>query len=404
MCSFLHQYQNSFSTFAQILQPLVSMAVTEKTTPSATNNAPKTDIVDIIRTLFKWKKWILISCAVAAIGSATIALLLPEYYKSSTTFLAISPDQSTPELLFGDAGVVPELYGNANDIDRLLTIAESNELVDFLVDSFKLYEHYDIKPGSAKAKNSVRKTFRGLYDITKTKRDALSLSIEDKDPQLATMVAEAARRFINERGQKLIKQTQQRALNTFEINIKSKEAQLIVLSDTLQALRTRYGIFNTESQSESLTFRLASKESSLTNALAQITAYKAKGSRYRDSVSIYEVRAAALEQELTQLNTKLNTFNKGISAVNQYTKQYQQANISLSKDKEKLKTYKSTFDADIPALMIVEEASVPLIKSRPFRALIVVASVLIVLVFLLIGILLYEAFQDVDWKSVYEGK
>lgn len=380
------------------------MAVNEKPNPPANNKSPKTDIVDVIRTLFKWKKWILISCAVAAIGSATIALLLPEYYKSSTVFLAISPDQSTPELLFGDAGVVPELYGNANDIDRLLTIAESNELVDFLVDSFKLYEHYDIKPGSAKAKNSVRKTFRGFYDITKTKRDALSLSVEDKDPQLAAMMAETARNYINTSGQKLIKQTQERALNTFETNIKNKENQLVVLSDTLQALRQRYGIFNPESQSESLTYQLASKESKLTSALAQITAYKSKGNRYRDSVNIYEVRAAALEEELTQLNAKLAVFNEGISSVQQYTKQYHEANTSLSENKEKIKTYRSTVDADIPALMIVETASVPLIKSRPFRALIVVASVLIVLVFLLIGILLYEAFQDVDWKSVYEGK
>lgn len=380
------------------------MAVNEKPNPPANNKSPKTDIVDVIRTLFKWKKWILISCAVAAIGSATIALLLPEYYKSSTVFLAISPDQSTPELLFGDAGVVPELYGNANDIDRLLTIAESNELVDFLVDSFKLYEHYDIKPGSAKAKNSVRKTFRGFYDITKTKRDALSLSVEDKDPQLAAMMAETARNYINASGQKLIKQTQERALNTFETNIKNKENQLVVLSDTLQALRQRYGIFNPESQSESLTYQLASKESKLTSALAQITAYKSKGNRYRDSVNIYEVRAAALEEELTQLNAKLAVFNEGISSVQQYTKQYHEANTSLSENKEKIKTYRSTVDADIPALMIVETASVPLIKSRPFRALIVVASVLIVLVFLLIGILLYEAFQDVDWKSVYEGK
>jgi tyrosine-protein kinase Etk/Wzc len=87
-----------------------------------------------------------------------------------------------------------------------------------------------------------------------------------------------------------------------------------------------------------------------------------------------------------------------------YTRQYQEANTSLSEDKEKLKQYQATFQSDIPAMIIVEDAARPQVKSRPFRTLIVLAAIFVTFFFTMIGILLFEAYSDVDWKAVYHGK
>lgn len=365
---------------------------------------PKTDLIDVIRTLFRWKKVIIMACLIAGIGSAAIVLLLPVYYQSSTIFFAASPDQATPELLFGDGTIAPELYGNENDIDRLLTISESNELIDFLVDSFRLYQHYDIDEKSPRGRYSVRRHFLGLYDVTKTKRDAIQLSIEDKDPEFASVLAQAARTKIDHLGQLLIKDGQQRAITTFNSNIVAKDQQIGVLSDTLRSLRNRYGIYNTEAQSESLTALAAQTETKLNSARARLSLFQERGSRFRDSVSVYEIKVAGLEEEFTQLNNKLDRFNQGLAQVLLYTRQYQEANTSLSEDKEKLKQYQATYLSETPAMIVVEEASTPLVKSRPFRTLIVLAAVFLTFFFSVIGILLFEAYRDIDWKAVYEGK
>jgi tyrosine-protein kinase Etk/Wzc len=372
--------------------------------PNNPQVAPKTDLVDVIRTLFRWKKVILTACLLAGIGSAIIVLLLPVYYQASTVFFATSPDQATPELLFGDGSTPPELYGNENDIDRLLTISESNELIDYLVDTFRLYEHYDIDQESPKGKFYVRRHFLGLYDITKTKRDAIQLSIEDQDPELAATMARTAREKINHLGQSLIKSTQRRAITTFVNNITAKEQQLGVLSDTLQSLRKQYGIYNTEAQSESLTSLASTTENQLNSTRARLGAFRERGGRFRDSIGVYEVKAAGLEEEFSKLNLKLDRFNDGLAKVLLYTRQYQEANTSLSEDKEKLKQYQATFQSDIPAMIIVEDAARPQVKSRPFRTLIVLATVFLTFFFTLIGILLFEAYSDVDWKAVYQGK
>jgi tyrosine-protein kinase Etk/Wzc len=364
----------------------------------------KTDLLDVLRTLFRWKRIILLACLIAAGGSAVIVLLLPVYYQATTVFYATSPDQATPELLFGDGGLVPQLYGNENDIDRIMTISESDDLVDFLVDSFHLFEHYNLAADNPRSQYNVRRYFRGLYDITKSKRDAIQLSIEDQDPTLAAAIARAAREKINRMSQDLIKNSQRRAIAAFEWDILAKEEQIGVLSDTLQGLRQRFGIYNTEAQSESLTSLVSTTETNLVSKEAKLRAFQDKGRIFRDSVAVYEVSVAGLQEELKQLNLKLERFNDGLPKVLLYTRQYQQANTSLSEDKEKIKQYQATYNATIPAIMLVEDALPPVVKSRPFRTLLVVAAILVTFLFTVIGILLFEAYRDVDWKAIYQGQ
>lgn len=379
-------------------------AQNEKQLEKDTEAVKRTDLLDVVRTLFRWKKVIIAACLAAGIGSAIIVLLLPEYYQSTTVFFATSPDQATPELLFGDGSIAPELYGNENDIDRMLTISESNDLIDFLVDTFDLYTHYDINRDNPKGQYYVRKHFLGLYEIEKTKRDAIQLTIEDQDPEMAMVLAKTARNKIDQLTQELIKDGQERAIGTFVNNIAAKEELIGVLSDTLQSLRQRYGIFNTEAQSEGLTALAAGTETKLISTRAKLAVFQERGGRFRDSVAVYEVRVAGLEEEMTQLDNKLNQFNEGLSQVLLNTRQYQEANRSLSEDKEKLKQYRATFESNIPSMVLVEDAMLPLVKSRPFRTLIVLAAVFITFFFTVVGILLYEAYGDMDWKAIYRGE
>ncbi|MEL7222069.1 MAG: Wzz/FepE/Etk N-terminal domain-containing protein, partial [Bacteroidota bacterium] len=210
------------------------MAAIEDQQTVSTSGTTKTNLLDVLRSLFRWKKVILTACLIAAVGSAVIVLLLPVYYQATTIFFAASPDQAVPERLFGSAESAPEYYGNESDIDRLLTISESNELVDFLVDSFQLYDHYEIDKEGLKSQYNVRKYFLGLYEVSKTKRDAIELSVEDEDPEIAAAITTAARNQINVLGQSLIKEGQNRAIATFEDNIEAKEQQIRILNDTLK--------------------------------------------------------------------------------------------------------------------------------------------------------------------------
>lgn len=371
--------------------------------PRASSASPYS-LLDVLRTLFRWKTLILGATLVAAIGSIIIVLVVPVYYESTTIFYAASPDQANPELLFGDNNVATEFFGNEDDIDRILTVAESAEVIDFLVDSFDLYTVYDIDRNSPRGKYSVRKTFLGHYEVKKNKRDAIMLTIEDRSPARAAAMAQAAREKINEIGQELLRESHQRAIATLEADIRAKEAQLLVLSDSLRHFRETYGIYNVESQSENLAEKEATTRSNLSNAQARLTAYQEMGGRYRDSVAILQVKIAGLEKQLSTVKEEMDRFNDGVGLALQYDRQHTQATFSLSADKEKHKQYLATTETDIDALILVEEAEVPVVKSRPFRGLVVALAVTITFFFICIGVLLFENYRDIDWRSVYHGR
>lgn len=364
----------------------------------------KDNLLDVLRTLFRWKKAILYLCLAAAVLSAVIVLLVPVYYEAATVFFVASPDQSKPELIFGNSQQEPEIYGNESDIDRLLTIAESNELVEFLIDSFQLYQHYDIDTANAKAPYYIKLKFFDLYEVQKTKRDAIRLSIEDRDRELARRITRAAREKINEIAQDLVKASQEKKIRTYEASIGSKRQLLRMIGDSLVQLRKKYGIFNTLAQSESLTGELTSAEAKLAFSQARLKSIQGSAGVRRDSIIKLRSQVAGLEQQVEKIRSNLQLFNEGVAEVEVFNSQYKEATQVLSEEQEKLKQYRATYQANIPALILVEEAELPIIKSRPKRTLIVLASVMVAFFFGIIGVLLFDNYRDINWREIYHGR
>ena len=253
----------------------------------------KDSLLGIIQTLFRWKKPILIITAIAAIGSCVVVLLLPVYYQGTTIFYAASPDLAMPEAIFGSTTEGMEYYGEDEDIDRIMTIAESSELAEYLITAYSLMTHYEIDTGSVKAPFKVREKFDNLYEVKKNKYDAIELSIEDKDREKCAAMANSARIKINEIAQRLIKTSQGEILKTYEANIKDKEEQLQSLNDSLLNVRGKYGVYNTETQSELLATLLAKAEAKLANAKARLNSYKKAGNAPRDTILILNATVEA---------------------------------------------------------------------------------------------------------------
>lgn len=362
------------------------------------------NLLDVLRTIFRWKKPILVVTGAAAVGSIIISLLLPNFYMGATTFLAVSPDQAKPEALFSKGQIRTQYYGNENDIDRLLTIANSGELVDFMIDTFQLYEHYGIDPDGQKAAFKVRDKFGNRYEIEKTSRDAIELSIEDRDPELAAQMATAARRKTGEIARQLIREGQRKTIVSYKSNITNKEEQLNTLGDSLVRLRMHYGIYNIDGQSEALTTQLLETESKLIRQRSRLEALQNTAGIPRDTIQLIKADVKGLEAEFENLNQKITRFNDGLAKVGTYERQYTVANATLSDDKEQLKQVLSVYESNIPALIVVEEAHVPYEKSWPKRSYIVIGAIAIAFLFSVIGVLLLDTYQDVDWGAIYKGE
>ena len=357
-------------------------------------------LLGVVQSAWKWRRTLIRLTLLTGVGTAVISLFFPNYYQATTIFYSASTDQLKPDLIFGGAAQRMEYYGNDNDNDRLLSLATSHEVLQFLIDSFHLYEHYRIEASGKKASFKVRERLLDLYEAQKNKFDALELTVEDKDPEIAAAMANAAREKINEIAQRLVKESQLKMIHTFEYSIGHEQRDLHNLNDSLQAARSRFGIINTAAQSEALSSQLTETRSNLIEDSTRLRALEKVTGINRDTIIFLGAAVQAKRSKLNALEQDLRQFNRGMNRVTEMEEQYNILSNQLTYDKERMKKIQSTYQADIPALLVVEQALAPVVKSRPRRSFLVIGTMAVVGLLSLVWILLQEAYRDVPWKKV----
>lgn len=298
------------------------------------------DLIGVLRSLYKWRKAIISTTILGAILSIGASLLMTEYFQARTTFYAASTDLNKPDRLFGDSDASYSYYGFDADIDRLRTIGESSDLVKFMVDSFQLFERYDIDPSNAKGQHFVELAFQKNYKIIRTEYDALEIYVDDKSPEIAAVMANTARQKINQTAINLIKDSQKRQMDIYRSTIKDQSNSIIELENELKTVQKQYGAV---------------------------------------SKNITSAGSVKLESLLTQL---------------------EQLGSDQSKLKDKLNKLSSAYNTKVPAIHIIEEAKVPVVKSRPLRSVLVIASTMAAFIFSMFGALLFDYYKSIDWEAV----
>ena len=353
-------------------------------------------LLPVLGTLYPWRRRILYITAGVFVISALASLLLHNYYQGKTIFYAASQDLFKPEKVFGGGQTEMYYYGSGEDIDRILTVGNSYEVIDYLIDSFDLWKDYKIKPGTSKAKYKMRKAFRENYNILLTKQDALELTVEDKDPERAALLANAAREKINQLVRNIIKNSQIGLVSSYTKSIHNKEKIMQGTLDTLIFYRQKSGIYDASGQTQLLAKRVTEVTNSVERDKASLAALELQHltGKLADTVKVIKARIVGAQRELTILNGddptsnySLKNFNNAKGRVelleNRYARSYEQIGYDL----EKLKLYNSAIDIDIPAVHLIEPAEVPLYKSRPKRSIIVIACTLAAFLFSIAAVL-----------------
>ncbi|HHH55268.1 MAG TPA: hypothetical protein ENK91_16535 [Bacteroidetes bacterium] len=349
----------------------------------------KTTLIDIIKLIYKRRKQILIATSVVTFLTIVIMLMMPDYFKSTTVFYAASPDLSKPDLL-GTNDVQKRYYGDKKDIDRILTIANSNNIKDYLIDKYDLYEHYDIDSTKKYAKFKLRKKFSSLYKVMKNERDAIELSVEDKDKVIAAKIANEAREKVKSEVHRLIKSIQKSEIEKYRLKIKDKNIELKRLNDSIQNIKNKYSIFDPDIQGESLTQQLTDTKSKLSFLKSKLKVWRKDRYVKRDSISLLTANIAGNEAKLMELDSLIKLFDRGSLLLTPIVNQKNQLIKQLSLDNEKENQLSAIYNSDFKVVHLVEKAEVPLRKYRPKRSLYVIAAFLLSLFFSILVVLIME--------------
>ncbi len=357
-----------------------------------------TTLVGIVKLIIKNKKKIIISTLVITLITAIVALSMPNYYRATTIFYAASPDLAMPDPI-GFNVEKKELYGDKTDINRILTVANSSVIFDSLINKFNLYKHYNIDSTEKYAKFKINKKLEKLYTIKKNERDAIELSIEDKDKLIATQMSNFAREKINSEIEKLIKHSHKQQIEKYIQKSKSNTKKMQVLLDTINYLKKHYGIYDIKTQGEALSEQLTKAKSQLAFQKAKLSVYKKSGVARRDSISLLKANIEGNESQIAKLNSFANDFNTISQSLYVLLEKKESLTEQINLDYEKLNNLISINASKFPIIHIVEKANVPLRKFRPKRSLYVIAAFILSLLFSILIVIAIEEGKKINLKD-----
>lgn len=202
----------------------------------------RNDLLELLRIVLKWKKPILIVTILAALGSAAFSWWgMPNYYKSAVTFYPSNPVMNDRQVLYSNSlgEIEIDYFGSAGDVDRILTLANSSPVVDYIINKYKLMEHYDYDSTGKYARYKTKKRFEKNYKAIETEYGAIEISIWDKDKQLASDIANHIVLTIDNKNKELILRDKLIAIQTFEESIAEKKKEILLLTDSIDAMQKK---------------------------------------------------------------------------------------------------------------------------------------------------------------------
>lgn len=284
------------------------------------------NLIAIIKIWLRWWRHIFIVCAIAGVGSAIVAIIMPSYYKSTSIFYPYNPKLSDPRTLYVK-DVNYNIFGKGDDLDRIISIANSSEIHRDMINEFDLFEHYNIDTG-ATAMTLALEEFEGNFSIIRNDQGALEVSIYDQDEKLASDMVKIIVGKINYINIETIRKNNQKLLGVYENHMKERQREVKNLQDSLMVLREKYQLFVPLSK-------------------------------------------------LSLSDMKSFSTNRGVDEISSMEVQLEHVNIEYVTVKESYTQTKSTLDNFVQSLFIVEEAIPAEKKSKPVRWLIVLSALII---------------------------
>lgn len=330
----------------------------------------------------RWKYLVAAAVVLAAVVSVAVALLLPNIYKSTAIFIPTNPQSADPDRLV-DGGKL-ELGGRAEDLDRAITIGQSQPVAELIIRKFRLHRHYKAgNPGDDAADNSVLSEFSNNLDIVHNERDAIELAFMDPDKRLAAQVANTLVQVIDSVNQQLTLENRRQVLNLYRQRYDYLNTNYERSRRQLVAARYRYGIFGLEMQGRYLAKELIETESALR---------RAEGGGGGNAAGLRRALRGLTRADGGNL-VNLERYTRGVDSLSMFTARVADLQSRLVSARSAFESAELTLKGHVSSLYIVQKAYPATRKVKPVRSLIVLGSVLLTFALSVVFIALLELYR-----------
>lgn len=329
------------------------------------------DLLAILATAYRWRRFIVINVLAAAFVSVAVSLVLPKWYRSSASILPpkdqdlLNPLGAAGSVLRGLSLGGRRVGGGSLGPYNYLAILKSRSALDSVARKFNLTEVYDVD-------TSMEEAVKELKDNTSFELqddDYITIEVFDRDPQRA---ADMANHFVDVLNSMSLRLGTREAGNNREFierRLEASRADLRKAEDALRAYQERSKMIVIPDQTPSASV----------GGVAELYGMKAKKeielAILRKSVSADDPAIRQLELELREVDRKLESFPEiGIESIRLYRDVVIQQKI-VEFLLPLFEQAKVDEQKDVPVLLVLDRAVKAEKKSKPIRSLIVLASV-----------------------------
>ena len=361
-------------------------------------------LTGIFSLILKWRKPLAVVLVAAAGLSTLIAFLLPNEYQSTAVFYPTDLNDINPEQLMGGSRpAAPELFGSTEDIDRMLTIAYSQPLADFIIRKFDLARHYGADTLQEESRQYVADEFLSNFNAEHTERDAIAITFRDRDKYLAAAIANAITARIGQLNQQLIAGNRREVLQLYNKRSHLFREHYQQMRDSLQHSRRRFRIFGSvrdthDSRYEArfLARQLVQTETALRQARAEARHLQTTG-RDAARLAALQTRIKGLEQAFAGLSSakdgnliNYETYLAGTDVVAGLEAQLQGLEQEFIKSRKAYINAQAALAGELSSIYVVQKAYPALKKAWPIRWLIVAGTTLFTFLLSVLVIMLLE--------------
>jgi len=282
--------------------------------------------------LYKWRKVILTTTAIAIVATVIITMpfFMPSIYKAEAIIY--------PPATYS-AKVIAEYdlrFGADKEIDEHIQILKSSLLRDSIIKRFKLMEHYDIGQDEDNKQFKLNKLYDENIIVERTRYNSISVSVFDENPELAAKICNDIIQTGDKVKTYILRQNLIEAVSNMQQNMMKSTKELQIMGEDMQRMNSNIV----------LNYNTLTKQKYAERIKAQID--------LRDYISKYR------NDSNSQLLELLFDYEDRLSRFYSLKDSYEQANQSLN--------------SKIADAYIITPAQVPDKKYAPKRAIIVLVS------------------------------
>ncbi len=198
------------------------------------------DNQNLLETLWKWKKHLIVVGALAVVCSAIF---------SSATF--IKPKFKSTARIYPSNNIY--VFSDESQSEQLLEIANSQDIKLRVIDAFNLSDAYQINRQDPLYLTYMLAEFNENVSFKKTEYETVEIQVLDTDPRRACAMCDSIVSFLDEKIRSMHRIKYLEVVKIAKFDLGKIDGEIDSINSVMSEMRKSYQIFDYDSQAEEIT-------------------------------------------------------------------------------------------------------------------------------------------------------